>query len=141
MKYPDTYTVKVADSALALYPKDTVTINNSLTLHRRLGDLPAPPQAQTPAVPAPAAESVLHPRVARQEGLAQDQNHLLYGMAAAAGAHRGVQPRVCGQTESHYHVFIQLKLQKIKLSNYIKQCLQICLSLSRRLQHPCLRHL
>jgi tetratricopeptide (TPR) repeat protein len=56
MKYPDTYTVKVADSALALYPKDTVTINNSLTLHRRLGDLPAPPQAQNPAVPAPAAQ-------------------------------------------------------------------------------------
>jgi O-antigen ligase/tetratricopeptide (TPR) repeat protein len=66
MKYPDTYTVKVADSALALYPKDSVTIKNSLTLHTRLGDLPALPQAQTPAVPAPAAQ--LTQQVPPQQG-------------------------------------------------------------------------
>jgi O-antigen ligase len=54
MKYPNTYTVKVADSALALYPKDTVTIKNSLELHKQLGDVPVA-QAQAPAAPAPAA--------------------------------------------------------------------------------------
>jgi putative inorganic carbon (hco3(-)) transporter len=66
MKYPNTYTVKVADSALALYPKDSVTIKNSLVLHTQLGDLPAPPQAQTPAVPAPAAQ--LTQQVPPQQG-------------------------------------------------------------------------
>ena len=43
-----------------------------------------------------------------------------------------MQPGFCGQTESHSHVFIQLKLQKIKLSNYIKRCL-ICLRRRLRL--------
>ena len=55
MKYPNTYTVKVADSALALYPKDSVTIKNSLVLHTQLGDVPVA-QAQAPAIPAPAAQ-------------------------------------------------------------------------------------
>jgi len=55
MKYPNTYTVKVADSALALYPKDSVTIKNSQVLHTQLGDVPVA-QAQSPAIPAPAAQ-------------------------------------------------------------------------------------
>lgn len=65
MKYPNTYTVKVADSALALYPKDSVTIQNSLKLHTQLGDVPVA-QAQTPAVPAPAAQ--LTPQAPTQQG-------------------------------------------------------------------------
>ncbi len=55
MKYPNTYTVKVGDSALALYPKDSVTIKNSQVLHTQLGDVPVA-QAQAPAIPAPAAQ-------------------------------------------------------------------------------------
>ena len=66
MKYPNTFTVKVADSALALFPKDSVTIRNSKVIHRELGDLPDPPQEQNPAVPAPAAP--LTPQAPTQQG-------------------------------------------------------------------------
>ena len=53
LKYPDSFCVKVADSALALYPTDSVTIRNSREMHKRIGDLPPTPQVQqNPAVPA-----------------------------------------------------------------------------------------
>ena len=56
MKYPNTFTVKVADSALALYPNDSVTIKNSKVIHGELGDLPASPQVQNPAVQTPVGQ-------------------------------------------------------------------------------------
>jgi len=51
MKYPLRFMSRVADSALALYPKDSVTIKNSIKLHTDLGDLPLQnaAQAQAPA--------------------------------------------------------------------------------------------
>ncbi len=38
MKYPVPYMLKVADSALALYPQDSVSINNSRAMHQMAGD-------------------------------------------------------------------------------------------------------
>ena len=38
MKYPVPYMLKVADSALVLYPQDSVTINNSRAMHQMAGD-------------------------------------------------------------------------------------------------------
>jgi O-antigen ligase len=69
MKYPVPYMLKVADSALALYPTDSVTINNSRALHQMAGDKipvaqqntalpnnipgqPLPPQSGVPGQPA-----------------------------------------------------------------------------------------
>ncbi|MEI8110478.1 MAG: O-antigen ligase family protein [Chitinophagia bacterium] len=46
LKYPDSFCVKVADSALALFPKDSVTIRNSRILHEKIGDIPKPMQVQ-----------------------------------------------------------------------------------------------
>ena len=43
MKYPVPFMVKVADSALKLYPTDSVTVNNSAAMHRMAGDAVAPP--------------------------------------------------------------------------------------------------
>lgn len=49
MKYPVPFMVKVADSALKLYPTDTVTVNNSAAMHRMAGDKVAPPVTLTNA--------------------------------------------------------------------------------------------
>ncbi|MFN9949433.1 MAG: O-antigen ligase family protein [Bacteroidota bacterium] len=56
MKYPTRFMSRVADSALALFPKDSVTVKNSLKLHKDLGDVPPDNIAQNPALQAPVAQ-------------------------------------------------------------------------------------
>lgn len=59
MKYPKEFMVKVADSALALYPKDSVTVSNSRKLHRELGDLPMENTALSLPAQAPVDQSAM----------------------------------------------------------------------------------
>lgn len=56
LKYPDSFCVKVADSALALFPKDSVTIRNSRILHEKIGDIPKPMQVQQNPATAPITQ-------------------------------------------------------------------------------------
>ena len=63
MKYPVPYMLKVADSALVLYPTDSVTISNSKTMHVLAGDKPTPVATNT----APTATQIQAP-VPQQNG-------------------------------------------------------------------------
>ncbi len=58
MKYPVPYMLKVADSALVLFPKDSVTIRNSITMHQMAGDNKTPAIANAVGQPTNPTQSV-----------------------------------------------------------------------------------
>lgn len=58
MKYPVPFMLKVADSALVLFPKDSVTIRNSITMHQMAGDNKTPAIANAVGQPTNPTQSV-----------------------------------------------------------------------------------